>query len=70
MWHQVLFYCTYALVLCGHDHREAVDSPQVLWGELVGRSQLDLCLHVSQVDPSGQGTWAVVALLGLLDEGV
>lgn len=51
-------------------HRVAVDGPQVLRGQLVGRPQLDLHLHVSQVDFGGQGTGAVVALLGLLDEGV
>lgn len=51
-------------------HRESIDSLQVLRGELVGRSQLDLRLHVSQVDLGGQGTGAVVALFGLLDEGV
>lgn len=51
-------------------HRVAVDGPQVLRGQLVGRPQLDLHLHVGQVDFGGQGTGAVVALLGLLDEGV
>lgn len=51
-------------------HRESIDSPQVLRGELVGRSQLDLCLHVSQLDLGGQGTRAVVALFSLLDERV
>lgn len=61
---------TYALVLGGCVHGESVDSLQVLGGELVGRSQLDLRLHVSQVEPGGQGARVVVALLGLLDEGV
>lgn len=61
---------TYALVFRGCVHGESIDSLQVLRGELVGRSQLDLCLHISQVDPGGQGTWAVVALFGFLDESV
>lgn len=61
---------TYALVLWRCVHWESIDSPQVLRGELVGRSQLDLCLHVSQVDLGGQGTRVIVALFGLLDEGV
>lgn len=63
-------YSTYALVLGRRVHRESIDSPQVLRGELVGRSQLDLCLHVSQVDLGGQGTRVVVTLFGLLDESV
>lgn len=50
--------------------RESIDSLQVLRGKLVGRSQLDFCLHVSQVDLGGQGTRTVVALFGLLDESV
>lgn len=61
---------TYALVFRSGSHRESIDSLQVLWGKLIGRAQLDLCLHVNQVDLGGQGARAVVALLGLLDEGV
>lgn len=61
---------TYALVFRSCAHRGSIDSLQVLWGKLIGRSQLDLRLHVSQVDLGGQRTGAVVALLGLLDEGV
>lgn len=61
---------TYALVLWRCVHWESIDSLQVLRGELVGRSQPDLCLHVSQVDLGGQGTRVIVALLGLVDEGV
>ena len=49
---------------------EAVDGAQVLAGELVGRPQPDLRLHVGEVDLGGQRARAVVALLGLLDEGV
>lgn len=51
-------------------HRESIDSLQILRGELVGWSQPDLRLHVSQVDLGGQGTRVIVALFGLLDEGV
>lgn len=50
--------------------REAVDGPQVVGGQLVGRPQLDLRLHVGQIDFGGKGAGAVVALLGLLDEVV
>lgn len=50
--------------------REAVDGPQVLGGQPVGRAELDLRLHVGQVDLGGQRSGAVVALFGLLDEGV
>ena len=49
---------------------EAVDGAQVLRGELVGRPQLDLRLHVGQVDLGGQRAGAVVTLLGFLDEVV
>lgn len=65
-----VFLPTDALVLGVRVHGESVDAPQVLGGELVGRPQLDLRLHVGQVDPGGEGARAVVALLGLLDEGV
>lgn len=51
-------------------HGEAIQGLQVLGGELVRRPQLDLCLHVGQVDLGGQGTRAVVALFGLLDKSV
>lgn len=61
---------TDAFVLGAGMHGEPVDAPQVLRGQLVGRPQLDLRLHVGQVDPGGEGARAVVALLGLLDEGV
>lgn len=61
---------TQALVFGRHVGREAIDGPQVLRGQLVGRPQLDLCLHVGQVDFGGQRAGAVVALFGLLDEGV
>lgn len=50
--------------------REAVNGAQVLRGQLVGRPELDLHLHVRQVDSGGQRARAVVALFGLLDEGV
>lgn len=49
---------------------EAVDAADVLAGEVVGRPELDLRLHVGQVDPGGERARAVVPLLGLLDEGV
>lgn len=61
---------TYALVFRVRVHRESVDALQVLGGELVGRPQLDLRLHNSQVDLGGEGAQTVVALLGLLDEGI
>lgn len=61
---------TDAFVLGLRVHGEPVDARQVLGGELVGRPQLDLRLHVGQVDPGGERARAVVALLGLLDEGV
>lgn len=61
---------TDAFVLGVCVRRQPVDAPQVLRGELVGRPQLDLRLHVGQVDPGGERARAVVALLGLLDEGV
>ena len=61
---------TDALVLGGRLQGEAVDGAQVLTGELVGRPQPDLRLHVGQVDLGGQRARAVVALFGLLDEGV
>lgn len=34
--------------------REPIDGVQVLRRELIRRSQLDLCLHVGQVDLGGQ----------------
>ena len=61
---------TYALVLGGGVGGEAVDGAHVLRGELVGRPQLDLRLHVGQVDLGGQRPRAVVTLLGFLDEVV
>lgn len=61
---------TYALVLRWCVHWESIDGLQVLRGQLVWRSQFNLCLHVRQVDLGGQGTRTIVALLGLLDEGV
>lgn len=49
---------------------EAVECAQVLGRQLEGGAELNLHLHVSQVDPGGQGARAVVTLLGFLDEVV
>lgn len=61
---------TYAFIFGGGAVREAIDGAQVLGRELVWRPQLNLCLHIGQIDLSGEGTRAVVALLGLLNEVV
>lgn len=49
---------------------EAVNRAQVFRRELVRGPQLDLCLHVSQINLCGKRTWTVVSLLGFLNEGV
>lgn len=61
---------SYSLVLGRGVLRETIDQAHVLPGELVGRPQLDLSLHVGQVDLGGQGARTVVALLCLLDKRI
>lgn len=59
-----------ALVLGRRVCGESIEGLQLLQGQLVGRAQLDLRLHVGQVDLCRQGAGVVVALFGFLDEGV
>lgn len=61
---------TYAFIFGSSAVGEAIDRAQVFRRELVWGPQLDLCLHISQIDLRGKRTRAVVPLLGLLDEVV
>lgn len=61
---------TYAFIFGSSAVGKAIDRAQVFRRELVRGPQLDLCLHISQIDLCGKRTWTVVPLLGLLNEVV